>query len=136
MITKFRVWFSEASQMITDGLESINFFDETVTITTGYYDSFADEYIFDSMQVAIGNAILMQSTGLIDKNGVEIYEGDIIGWRYVITYVDSSQPGNLGMSIGFYAQRDDFESYHMLDVGDEYEVLGNVYENPELLEVE
>ena len=79
---------------------------------------------------------IMQSTGLKDRNSVEIYEGDIIEWRYVITHVDSSQQGNLGMSIGFYAQRDDFESYHMLDVGDEYEVLGNIYENPELLEVE
>lgn len=130
MILKFRAW--HIHKQIMCEVIRIDFKQGIVTLDLEPDD---DEYYWTETDWDTSHATLMQSTGLKDKNGVEIYEGDIIGWRYVITYVDSSQPGNLGMSIGFYAQRDDFESYHMLDVGDEYEVLGNVYENPELLEV-
>ena len=131
MIPKFRAWHID--KQIMGEVIRIDFKQEIVTLDLEPDD---DEYYWTETDWKTSHVTLMQSTGLEDKNGVEIYEGDIIEWRYVITYVDSSQQGNLGMSIGFYAQRDDFESYHMLDVGDEYEVLGNVYENPELLEVE
>ena len=130
MIPKFRAWDKAYKMMMV--VNQIDFEDRSLWLEADNGDHETRHTItrdFDEV-------ILMQSTGLKDQNGVEIYEGDIIEWRYVITYVDSSQQGNLGMSIGFYAQRDDFESYHMLGVGDEYEVLGNVYENPELLEVE
>jgi len=79
---------------------------------------------------------LMQYTGLKDKNGKEIYEGDIID-RFVVTYCGDQQEG-LGMTVGWYLQRDDFESWIELiskcnENEDNYEVTGNIYENPELL---
>jgi hypothetical protein len=79
------------------------------------------------------NYVLMQYTGLKDRNGKEIYEGDILPYRNVVSWVDGSDPANLGMEVGFYAQRDNFESWRLLEVGEELEVLGNIYENPELL---
>ena len=126
MIPKFRVWFSEPSQMITDGLESINLFDETVTITSRYYDDFADVYAFGSIEVDIGNAILMQSTGLEDKNGVEIYEGDIVKLN-VPTYKTCTK-----VICTLY---DAFILEKNIETGDYIKILGNIYENPELLEV-
>jgi uncharacterized phage protein (TIGR01671 family) len=77
--------------------------------------------------------ILMQYVGIKDIHGKEVYEGDVLPYRNVVTYVDGSDSANLGMEVGFYAQRDNFESWRLLEVGEELEVLGNIYENPELL---
>ena len=82
------------------------------------------------------NLIPMQFTGLKDKNGKEIYEGDIIN-GLVVTYLGDSNAG-LGMNAGWYLQRDDFESWVELECRcneneNNYEIIGNIYENPELL---
>jgi uncharacterized phage protein (TIGR01671 family) len=77
-----------------------------------------------------------QYTGLKDINGNEIYEGDILGYGYVVTYVDGSDNANLGMDVGFYEQRDNFESWSLLEVGAEYEIIGNIHDNPELIKNE
>lgn len=64
---------------------------------------------------------LMQYTGLKDKNGVEIYEGDILGRAHQVVYFDD---GKFCMMGG--------EEWGWIDTS--LEVIGNIYENPELLE--
>jgi len=78
------------------------------------------------------NTILMQSTGLFDKNGKEIYEGDILGkepikekaiWEVVYNYN------------GFYLKRyiPNTIDLEMYGIRNDLEIIGNIYENKELL---
>ena len=63
---------------------------------------------------------LMQFTGLKDKNGKEIYEGDVV--KHDMAGLRQVEWLNVGWT--------PFMSYH---AGELYEVIGNIYENPELL---
>lgn len=100
----------------------------------------------------IDEAILMQSTGILDKNGQEIFEGDILeiqGIRMVVKfgsyeYIESSKNNvhTLGVvydGLGFYvecinAADPDRISPFEPETLKESAVIGNVYENKELLE--
>lgn len=67
------------------------------------------------------------------KSDKKVYEGDIDEYGCVITYVDGSKGENLGMDIGFYVQRYNFESWRLLMAGEDIEIVGNKYDNPEML---
>ena len=88
----------------------------------------------------------MQSTGLKDKNGVEIFDDDIVvGQQHLTT--DLSTPFEI-KGLVKYSERNTMFYLDEKSVGHDkfmhslgssiyqYEVIGNIYENPELLEVE
>lgn len=82
-----------------------------------------------------GNRILMQFTGLLDKSGNEIYEGDIIQIKDVPLVVVKF--GEADTYIGFYLETlnngmKKIAHFNNI-VKDIWEVIGNIYENPELL---
>lgn len=88
---------------------------------------------------------LMQFTGLLDKNGKEIYEGDVVKMRdevFEVFYCDTTasfrrsgrvdgKPHYQMLSINLIREGDG--EYRGDDKGKYFEVLGNIYENPELL---
>ena len=125
MIPKFRVAFKNN---ILGEVGSIDFVDETITIPV--YDKLDGEYLGDNV-LGLNQVTLMQSTGLFDKNGKEIFEGDIVyayseGARLIgaIEYFDNA-----------YCIKTKNGVYNSLWTNAEYyEIVGNAFENPELLE--
>ena len=96
---------------------------------------FCDEYdlkdIFES-----GNPV-MQCTGLKDKNGNLIYEGDILGGTFgnlYVHYCDNCKQFQLKANdYGCMACEGDIHWYEVVEDNNKLEVVGNIYENPELL---
>ena len=76
--------------------------------------------------------VLMQFTGLLDKNGKEIYEGDVVKSGYFARLAEV-----VFVKGGFFIKRNPSGEYTLLEwfnkKGLGSEVIGNIYENPELL---
>lgn len=70
-----------------------------------------------------GRVKLIQYTGLKDKNGKEIYEGDILEYNKCSTYIVKTINR-------FESTKFGIEGYPRLDA---YQIVGNIYENPELV---
>ena len=115
MIPKFRVAFKNK---IFGEVLSIDFVDETVTIPV--YDELDGEYLGDNV-FGLNQVTLMQSTGLVDKNGREIWEGDVVR-------MSSGELLQVKLHHGM------FTPVCFFYISSVFEREGNVFENPELLE--
>ena len=122
MKQKFRAWVKENKEMLF--VRQIDFMFEKVVLEC-YEQFFIDE------------VELMQYTGLRDKNGREIYEGDVVRYEccfesYVEEVIYDDKHCNFGTidkdekTFSFDALISDFDV-------DCFEVVGNKYENLELL---
>lgn len=80
--------------------------------------------------------VFQQYTGLKDKNGVEIYEGDIVFDRWANAYTPVFQNGiYMAYSVDcLYLTKQEPSTQFNVVWKDVCEVIGNIYENPELLE--
>lgn len=85
----------------------------------------------------------MQYTGLKDKNGKEIYEGDIIAeWedglekveRYQVKWHGEDGYPAFDIEPNHFEETNALSFYAQNGEGYELEVIGNIYENPELLQ--
>ena len=133
MIPKFRAWDKHRQKMFAN--------DELIIWNGNVYANDSKKLTCNNLKGwSIDDEYFMQSTGLKDKNGKEIFEGDVIS-----TYTDNLviKRDNL---VGFYVEVGEKRNYFAETVDIEYldlfakdfgvsvEVLGNIYENPELLE--
>ena len=131
MIPKYRAWISEADTM-TNNLKGIDFENETVVLKKFYWeDGFpVEEEVFE---VEIGNAIIMQSTGLKDKNDKEIFEGDIVKMSKDV-YSEPTYYEVVRHRGGAYRLESKQHGCELWLRHTDCEVVGNVYENKELLD--
>lgn len=118
-LPKYRAW-SKTEKTMSDVIR-IDFLNEEV-----------DAFSFEENEIE--KVEFMSSTGLFDKNGTEIFEGDIIAdvdesgdelvYLYVI-YKDGKFMAVENEERGYFADLVDCTTYHS--------VVGNIYENAELL---
>lgn len=82
------------------------------------------------------DCILMQCTGLKDKNGKLIYEGDIVKFSSIYGYgIFEIKWSDELVSFGYEDKETDFcELGRLYQEAAYVEILGNIYENPEFLE--
>lgn len=141
MTPRFRAWLKKEQKMDNE-IDHISWLeDELYCIGDGI-----------TYMVSAEDLVLMQSTGLKDKNGKEIFEGDILeiqGIRMVVKfgsyeYIESSKSNGhtLGVvydGLGFYvecinaADPDRISPFEPKTLKESY-VIGNRFETPELLE--
>jgi len=117
---KFRAWHPDAKDMVYFGLGENNF---------SAYDKYGEQWAMEDAN----DYPVMQYTGLKDKNGVEIYEGDIVEadvnmffdkgreQKQVIYENGAFVYGKNGVHLSIL-----FPSFHPV-------VIGNIHENPQLI---
>ena len=118
---KFRCWNKENKEMLD--VEYLHWDDCTreFSIRTTMYTDYFD----------IEDMILMQYVGLHDKDGKEIYEGDIVKANW---FDKKEVIGEIYFSMGCFILTNSSVSDNQLFIFKNLEVIGNIYKNPELLE--
>lgn len=132
-INEFRAWV-ESDKVMSYKVMVGNTDENDENYTSSIIWNGHDWVHFDS-----GSGIhVMQYTGLRDKNGVKIFEGDIVRFKFknetrigFVEYVRSSFLINAGEIICDNKIRHSFSNAS----SKEHEIIGNIYENSDLLEV-
>lgn len=90
---------------------------------------------FDDINLDVSECVLMQYTGLKDKNDVEIYEGDIVCDRYANNYTPIFRNGTyMAYNVDcLYLTKQEPSTQFNVVWKDGCEVIGNIHDNPELL---
>lgn len=121
MIPKFRYWNPGPKKMVE--VIFIHFMDSEVTFLNGLF----------YQTLPLREEYLMQSTGLFDKNGTEIFEGDIIKMRFprdrrfIGRFKVIKDPVSTGIALlDENLTNEGFNLYNYMP--DYYEVVGNVFE--------
>ncbi len=128
---KFRAWDFRNNQMckvLKMDLESERVYIKMEDKSTVFMDG-SKNYI--NHVTMCKNVVLMQFTGLQDKNGVDIYEGDIVNVCGGIYYCRVWEHDSITVVDNLYCE---FLISNFIYGYENIEVIGNIHENPELIQ--
>lgn len=136
MEKKFRVWDKKENKMIYPEK-----FSDKIVIQLGGVIGLFNGSTYDT---ETDRFILLQFTGLLDKNGKEIYEGDILKTQghkdnYPTKHIAIFNEEELGFKLRWYQHYTDkkYKGFYDIKISDNpykvFEIIGNIYSNPELL---
>ena len=123
MIPRYRAWDKEFKEMVQ--VDALVFEEQIIKVT--YKNG-------NVVKEDLKNYVLMQSTGLKDKNGKEIFEGDIIGTKDGLLNGVVEFNIDLGMWTNSLVRYNNFE--RLCNVASSRKIIGNIWEDGELLAVE
>jgi uncharacterized phage protein (TIGR01671 family) len=126
MKPKFRAWHKTWEEM---GKVKRIRFDDDGNVTTVLFEG-----KLLGVNTKIDEIALMQSTGLKDKNDKEIFEGDILASETYPVNSAVEYRAKLGMWVNCLKEYSYYE--YLGNVASDRKIIGNIYENPEFLEVE
>jgi len=127
---KFRVWNEDNKQMIYFGFGDVD---------DGFVSS--EGLIIDNKGYDKEEELVMEFTGLLDKQGKEIYEGDILGGAWIVKFGewnnDSPTPEEFGNGYGWYCEYyENSQQESLIEFLDIHNCIkGNIYENKDLLKI-
>ena len=126
MIPRYRAWDKTHKTMYeVDDIMSIDFGKSKISVKTLFFER-TNYYDFNDI-------VLMQSTGFKDKNGKEIFEGDIIDSTDGFLAGVVKYRADLGMFVSELVVFNNFE--RLCNVANSRRIIGNIYTNPDLAEV-
>lgn len=129
---KFRAWLKEDKKM--ENVKTMDFTDKTIRCLKK--NEFINAYLL--RRVSFDDVELMQYTGLRDKNGKEIYEGDIIKYKFPydkrIKHISPVKFLETEASFGIKDRYGNEIPLYTISANNYFEVIGNIYENKNLLE--
>lgn len=121
MVPKLKAWNKKDKEMLE--VEHIDFVNETVFLRR------ETEILTTWLELGFSSVDLLQSTGITDVVGKEIYEGDIVQCWFEKGFI-TMYHGSWGINI----DKEYLYTSILYNYSDEARVIGNIYENPELLE--
>lgn len=134
---KFRAWDKTTNQM--RGCYGFNEMEREVYVCSVADDEFNGQLkTVHALRRSFDEVVIMQYTGCRDKNGIEIHEGDVIKDKYdkiwlvqwyVGAFVITDKIPDSDGQKSTYSHFSNVSNHHFY-----FEVIGNIYKNPELLE--
>lgn len=122
MPLNFRVWDTTTNKFLEN--------DELLDFSHGFINSYDEEMIMSGGR----DFIISQDTGLKDKNGTSIYTGDIVKCDDVVGAVEYHN-GYLGLRTAPHElPMVTWISRDMMNDAETIEIVGNIWQNPELVE--